>query len=107
MRASVNDETNLLVGYMTQELQEYRVAAFYSDDLTGISGIEALRSSLQYLGAPILCNTSYVWNSSDPTTAFSQFKASIASSGQTPGAIFLYGINTVRTCCSTAFVSPT
>jgi ABC-type branched-subunit amino acid transport system substrate-binding protein len=95
IRASVADETKHLVNYMTTSLYLVRVVALWSNDITGVNGLQALNNSLRAKGIKLLAHASYPTDTGNIDQAFSTINSTISSLSQAPQAIFLFGTQTV------------
>lgn len=95
VRASVADETTLLVDYMSTVLKKYRVIAFYSDNMAGLSGFAALQNSLKFLGVNLIASASYNVTSPNIDASLSSLQEAVNRVNQQPEVIFLYGSHTV------------
>lgn len=91
IRASVVDETKLLVNHMVTGLGMVRAMALWSDDATGANGLKALSDSLRVFGANVVANASYNPATGNVAQAFAWLDAASNSLGLAPQAIFLYG----------------
>lgn len=96
IRASVVDETKLLVNHMVTGLGMVRAMALWSDDATGANGLKALSDSLRVFGANVVANASYNPATGNVAQAFAWLDAASNSLGLAPQAIFLYGTQNVR-----------
>jgi len=91
VRASVIDETKLLVNHMVTGLGMVRAMALWSDDATGADGLKALSDVLRVFGVSVVANASYSPATGNVAQAFAQLNATSNSLGLAPQAIFLYG----------------